>query len=325
MSKDTAIMAVCVFGSRSFHDYEVLKNTLQNLYPGTIAIISGKAKGTDELGERYGDEFGLDVRARKPDYRRYGQGAPSVRNEEMAKECNEAVGFWDGKSTGTKHMIKCLMRERKPFNIYRFDGSLLEHKTFKVLHKPGCPAFVFIRESEGWGHCGTHAKHTYLDPDDSLCLCDFCIEVDGTRKLQRERFDFSSNEVVVLKGHIRGKLTPLAPLVDIHKAMTTTEDEAHACDREFIDGECQHLDCYPSCPIKDTTAPNDPERIERSPAESKAPNIPARGALPLVEGNTTSLTRSGKAESPPAATVKKKKPAPNTPPKKKTRSLLDFT
>ena len=43
----------------------------------------------------------------------YGKSAGYKRNEEMAKVADSCVVFWDGKSSGTKHMIDLV----KKFNL----------------------------------------------------------------------------------------------------------------------------------------------------------------------------------------------------------------
>ena len=39
------------------------------------------------------------------DWNKYGKRAGYIRNEQMAKEADALIAFWDGKSKGTKHMI----------------------------------------------------------------------------------------------------------------------------------------------------------------------------------------------------------------------------
>ena len=39
------------------------------------------------------------------DWDKYGKAAGYKRNEEMARNADALIAFWDGKSRGTKHMI----------------------------------------------------------------------------------------------------------------------------------------------------------------------------------------------------------------------------
>lgn len=98
---------VIVAGSREFSDYDLLRNRLDYLLQNKpdVTIISGTARGADQLGERYAAERGYAVERHPADWDRYGKSAGYRRNAEMA-ECSDAlVAFWDGQSRGTRHMI----------------------------------------------------------------------------------------------------------------------------------------------------------------------------------------------------------------------------
>ena len=101
---------VIIAGSRTFNDYELLVKTcdyyLQNVKTTmNIIVVSGKAKGADELGEKYAKERRYKVESHPANWDKYGKGAGYIRNEEMAKISNALIAFWDGKSRGTNHMI----------------------------------------------------------------------------------------------------------------------------------------------------------------------------------------------------------------------------
>lgn len=99
---------VIIAGSRNFNNYEILKNKVNtiiaNILPD-VTIISGGARGTDRLGERYAIEHKLIFIQYIPNWDLYGKWAGFVRNESMAKEATHLIAFWDQKSSGTKHMI----------------------------------------------------------------------------------------------------------------------------------------------------------------------------------------------------------------------------
>jgi hypothetical protein len=76
-----------------------------------VEIVSGTAKGTDQLGERYANENGYRVKQFPGDWARYKKGAGFARNEQMAEYADELIAFWDAKSKGTEMMIE-LAKER---------------------------------------------------------------------------------------------------------------------------------------------------------------------------------------------------------------------
>ena len=100
-----------VVGSRSFQNYDFLKAKLNHLLQNQgdeIVIVSGGAKGADNLAERYAREYGLPLKVFPADWEKHGRKAGFLRNEEMhkyiAKQSKRGVvAFWDGESKGTAH------------------------------------------------------------------------------------------------------------------------------------------------------------------------------------------------------------------------------
>lgn len=46
-----------------------------------------------------------------PDYNKYGKAAPLKRNLEIIDYSDIVLAFWDGKSHGTRHVIKKMQRK----------------------------------------------------------------------------------------------------------------------------------------------------------------------------------------------------------------------
>ena len=107
---------VVVAGSRSFDDYDKLAYELDVVLKGKkhITIVSGTARGTDRMGERYAAEHGMSIDQFPADWGAYHKGAGPIRNKEMVQSADAVVAFWDGKSTGTKNIIDCAMAENLP-------------------------------------------------------------------------------------------------------------------------------------------------------------------------------------------------------------------
>jgi hypothetical protein len=100
-------MKVIIAGSRDFDDYNGLckycDHVLQN--QKEIEIVSGTAKGADQLGEKYATERGYAIKKFPADWDKHGRSAGYIRNEEMAKYADALIAFWNGNSKGTEHMI----------------------------------------------------------------------------------------------------------------------------------------------------------------------------------------------------------------------------
>lgn len=110
MFQDYGLMCRCMDGIKSVY------------YDRPIEVISGHAKGADRLGERWADDQGFEVDVHKPDYAQFGRWrAPKLRNLDMANVGHVLVAFWDGKSTGTEHMIMTAIRKGLEVHIFRYE------------------------------------------------------------------------------------------------------------------------------------------------------------------------------------------------------------
>jgi hypothetical protein len=118
-------MRIIIAGSRDFNDYHLLftkcnqifaQLSKEGLLTGSInqdiknmEIISGTARGADELGEIFAEEHNISVIKFPADWDTYGKSAGYRRNAEMALYAKEdngiLIAFWDGISKGTNHMI----------------------------------------------------------------------------------------------------------------------------------------------------------------------------------------------------------------------------
>ena len=119
------MLSLIIAGSRTFNDYGFfrdkcdfyLKNYLvfdikDHKYNPKIEIISGCARGPDEMGIIYAAHKFIKVKEFKPDWDQFGKRAGILRNIEMKdyaiRNGIENAGllcFWNYKSTGSKHMI----------------------------------------------------------------------------------------------------------------------------------------------------------------------------------------------------------------------------
>lgn len=118
-------LKVIVAGSRGFNDYGLLIEKLDILFTNviweTIEIVSGTARGADELGEKYATDHGLKIKQFPADWNKYGRSAGYKRNKEMAEYADAAVIFWDGKSKGAKHMIDLAGDEGLKVRVIRYN------------------------------------------------------------------------------------------------------------------------------------------------------------------------------------------------------------
>lgn len=104
-------MKLIIAGGRDFDNYERLKEVVGMFDVENLAIVSGTARGADQLGERYAKEHSLTIHRYPADWDNHGRSAGYKRNELMADNADTLLAFWDGKSKGTKHMIDTAIRK----------------------------------------------------------------------------------------------------------------------------------------------------------------------------------------------------------------------
>lgn len=103
---------IIVCGGRDFTDKKKFSKYLDIILSRyeNIEIVSGGAKGADSFSEEYAHEHGISITIFKANWSKYGKAAGPIRNKEMLKyalkEKPVIIAFWDGKSRGTKNMLK---------------------------------------------------------------------------------------------------------------------------------------------------------------------------------------------------------------------------
>ena len=114
-----------VAGTRTFDDYVLMKEKLDQIilglredYSGApVVIISGNAKGADQLG----------IRRFPAQWHQYGKAAGPMRNAQMLAYAKEGipalVAFWDGKSRGTDNMIQAARRGKAFVRVIPYEAA----------------------------------------------------------------------------------------------------------------------------------------------------------------------------------------------------------
>jgi hypothetical protein len=110
-------MILAVVGSRSACDPAAVYCYLLERDPAPSAIVSGGARGVDTYAAAWAKEKGVPLIEILPDYKKYGRGAPLLRNEQIVNRCDALVAFWDGKSRGTADAIARAKKKNKPVAI----------------------------------------------------------------------------------------------------------------------------------------------------------------------------------------------------------------
>ena len=106
-------MKLLIAGSRGITSFDLFEYITEDV----DTILTGGAKGIDTIAEEYADSHGIKKTIIKPQYDRYGKGAPMVRNKELVNLCDKALIIWDGVSKGTKFTADFAKKMNKEVTI----------------------------------------------------------------------------------------------------------------------------------------------------------------------------------------------------------------
>jgi hypothetical protein len=112
-------MKLAIIGSRTFTNYKLLKETLELYRSKITVVVSGAAKGADSLGEKWALENNIQTLIFPADWEKFGKRAGFIRNEDIIKNCDCVIAFWDGLSKGTAHSISLCEKYSKPYKIIK--------------------------------------------------------------------------------------------------------------------------------------------------------------------------------------------------------------
>ena len=118
-------MKIIIAGSRNItkEDFQVAVGKSQLLKSATT-IISGTARGADQLGEEWAKEREIPIERYPADWAKYGKRAGYLRNRQMSQVSDGCLCIWDGKSPGTKLMMNISRESGLFLEIYYTDSKL---------------------------------------------------------------------------------------------------------------------------------------------------------------------------------------------------------
>ena len=106
-------MKLMIAGSRGIGNFDLSPYITADV----DLIITGGADGVDALAEAYADAKRLSKLILRPQYARYGRGAPIKRNQQMVELADEVLIVWDGISRGTAQTLRYVQKIGKPYRL----------------------------------------------------------------------------------------------------------------------------------------------------------------------------------------------------------------
>jgi len=112
-----------IVGSRDFKNYMFLKSKLTELFEKNKwefppqCVVSGGARGADNLAEIWAKEHDIEMVVLKPDWQKYGKGAGIMRNTDIVNGSTHIVAFVMPTSRGTWDTIRKAQKKGIPVEI----------------------------------------------------------------------------------------------------------------------------------------------------------------------------------------------------------------
>lgn len=109
-------MKIAIVGSRGYPEPEEVLRYV-SLIGECHTIVSGGARGVDSWAAEAARERGLEVVEYPAKWHLYGRSAGFRRNQDIVRDADLVVAFWDGKSKGTKHTIDLALKANKQVRV----------------------------------------------------------------------------------------------------------------------------------------------------------------------------------------------------------------
>jgi hypothetical protein len=119
---------IAVVGSRHFGALErvrALGRSLGQIQSQRTIVVSGGAKGVDEVAIQEAKRLKLLTEVIPADWKKYGLAAGPIRNTELVARVDRVCVFWDGQSRGTKDVMEKALAAGKCRSYQRPDGCVV--------------------------------------------------------------------------------------------------------------------------------------------------------------------------------------------------------
>lgn len=102
-------MKLAIVGTQKLYCYDRFIGRLRYHFPNfsvVTEIVSGGAKGTDQLAEMLAEELNIPTMIFLPEYNKYGKDAPLMRNTQIVDYDDKVIAFVDDSSRDTDDTIR---------------------------------------------------------------------------------------------------------------------------------------------------------------------------------------------------------------------------
>jgi YspA, cpYpsA-related SLOG family len=118
-------MRTIIAGSRDITEDKWLKLAISLCGWKPTVVLCGGARGADAIGKDWAEANDIPVEIYPAKWDKYKFAAGPIRNEKMARKAEALIALWDGKSAGTKNMIKLGRKYKLRVFVQRCGGQTL--------------------------------------------------------------------------------------------------------------------------------------------------------------------------------------------------------
>jgi hypothetical protein len=123
---------IAIVGSRTWQRPNKVRDFV-DLLPRDTIVVSGGARGVDQIAEQRAKQRGLKVESFPADWKSHGKAAGFMRNSDIVKAADAVVAFWDGKSNGTADTVKKTQAANKPLIILGDNHQLTQSDLVELI------------------------------------------------------------------------------------------------------------------------------------------------------------------------------------------------
>jgi hypothetical protein len=111
-------MKTIIAGSRNITDLALVYRAVDLSNYEISEVVSGLARGVDTLALEFASAEDIPVKGFPALWDKFGRSAGPLRNREMGDYADCLIAIWDGKSSGTRHMINYMKSLGKPTFVF---------------------------------------------------------------------------------------------------------------------------------------------------------------------------------------------------------------
>lgn len=112
-----------IAGSRHLTDPELVERAVIASGFKISVVLSGRARGIDQLGEGWAKKNGTPVELYPANWNEHGRAAGPLRNREMVSKAEALIAVWDGVSRGTEDCIAEARRRGLKVFVFRVSDA----------------------------------------------------------------------------------------------------------------------------------------------------------------------------------------------------------